>query len=471
MSDNNNKLVQLQNCPPKVSVIIPSLNSVKYLKDTMESVVSQKLKEIEILCVDAGSTDGTLKMLEDYAEHDKRIRIIHSPKKSYGYQMNLGMEAATGEYIGIVESDDYIDSDMYFDLYQTAIEYHADIVKSDADLFITDEDGNRLFATYRLKKYCRVEYNKVYSGDKYLQLEAELECYIWNAIYKSSFLREKKVRFNESPGASFQDFGFRYQTSPFAERIVAVNKAFYKYRRDNVNSSTYNSRTAEFNERESEYILDKLKENGIIQHEAYRFIAGEIVNYAHGAFLLMLEWVKPAFSTLDALERYRELFGMFYKKKYVTHESVNPELYKAMLLLIESRDLYFAYAKIMAGIERDKQIRYLQKVRAWEKIVIFGAGYRGNAVYVYLKRNKIQYIEAFCDNNADKHNSDMYGVPVMFPEEAAKKYPDALYIITAAGGSNKHAMEEQLAALGIDKDRITDYPLDSSPVFVTNCGA
>ena len=101
---------------PKVSVIMPSLNVVQYIQECMESVVRQTLSDIEIICVDAGSTDGTLEILQEFAKKDQRMSIIVSDKKSYGYQMNLGLKAAKGEYIGIVETDDFIEPNMYEDL-------------------------------------------------------------------------------------------------------------------------------------------------------------------------------------------------------------------------------------------------------------------------------------------------------------------------------------------------------------------
>ena len=93
---------------PEISVIMPSLNVAPYIRECMDSVLCQSLKNIEILCIDAGSTDGTWEILEEYARKDVRVQLIRSDKKSYGYQMNLGLKAANGEYIGIVETDDYI---------------------------------------------------------------------------------------------------------------------------------------------------------------------------------------------------------------------------------------------------------------------------------------------------------------------------------------------------------------------------
>ena len=91
---------------PMVSVLMPSLNVAPYIRQCMESVIGQTLQEIEILCIDAGSADGTAEVLREYAGKDPRVTLLHSDVKSYGHQINMGLENATGEYIGIVETDD-----------------------------------------------------------------------------------------------------------------------------------------------------------------------------------------------------------------------------------------------------------------------------------------------------------------------------------------------------------------------------
>ena len=120
----------MQMLNPKVSIVLPSLNVSKYIRQCIESVINQTLKEIQIICVDAGSTDGTLDILQEYANADSRVSIITSEKKSYGYQMNLGFKAATGEYLGIVETDDYADPEMFETLYNCAIKNSLDVAKS-----------------------------------------------------------------------------------------------------------------------------------------------------------------------------------------------------------------------------------------------------------------------------------------------------------------------------------------------------
>ena len=102
----------------KVSVILPSLNVKDYIEEAVRSVMEQTLKEIEILCIDAGSEDGTWEILSRLAETDDRIVLCHSDVKSYGYQVNMGIDMANGRYIAILETDDYADAPMYERLYE-----------------------------------------------------------------------------------------------------------------------------------------------------------------------------------------------------------------------------------------------------------------------------------------------------------------------------------------------------------------
>ena len=97
----------------KVSIILPSLNVHEYIEDCLKSVCNQQLQDVEIICVDAGSTDGTLEIIQNFAKKDERIKLILSEKKSYGLQMNLGVDASNGKYIGIVETDDYVRPEMF----------------------------------------------------------------------------------------------------------------------------------------------------------------------------------------------------------------------------------------------------------------------------------------------------------------------------------------------------------------------
>ena len=143
----------------KVSIIIPTYNVEMYLVECMESVIHQTLKDIEIICINDGSTDGSLEILKSYAQKDDRIVLVDKENGGYGIAMNIGLEKATGEYIGIVEPDDFVKLDMYESLYQIAKDNDLDFVKADFYRFKrTDEDDMNMVYN-RLSKNPE-DYNK-----------------------------------------------------------------------------------------------------------------------------------------------------------------------------------------------------------------------------------------------------------------------------------------------------------------------
>jgi len=115
---------------PKVSIIVPIYNVEKYLKECIESLLNQTLMQIEIICVNDGSTDRSLQIAQEYSQKDNRLIIIDKQNYGYGHTMNRGLEIAKGEYIGIVESDDFVKENMFEILYNLAKKHDVDVVKS-----------------------------------------------------------------------------------------------------------------------------------------------------------------------------------------------------------------------------------------------------------------------------------------------------------------------------------------------------
>ncbi len=220
----------------KISIIMPSYNVVSYIEECIESVISQTLEDIEIICVDAGSQDGTFEILEKYAEEDNRIKLLKSDEKSYGYQMNLGLSVAKGEYIGIVETDDYIDKNMFFDLYDLSENASIDIVK-----------GNfyHLIGINPEEKEIRVDGSKVKVPKKKFTVFQNANIMyghpsIWAAIYKNEFLKKNNIKFMEVPGGGWVDNPFYFETFLNAKSIKYTKKPYYYYRQSNPNSSSNN---------------------------------------------------------------------------------------------------------------------------------------------------------------------------------------------------------------------------------------
>ena len=243
----------------KVSIIIPTYNVEEYLDECMQSAVRQTLDDIEIICVNDGSMDSSPEILKRYAEKDERVVIINQPNSGYGKAMNTGLDRATGEYIGIIEPDDYVALNMFEDLYNTAKEYDLDFVKSDFYRFVTGDNGDRSFKYYHLSLDPE-DYNKVFAPCD----TPEAMNYVmntWCGIYRKSFLDEFGIRHNETPGASFQDNGFFFQTFAFGRSAMIIDKAYYCNRRDNPNSSVRNREKVYAANVEYDYIRDLIMEH------------------------------------------------------------------------------------------------------------------------------------------------------------------------------------------------------------------
>lgn len=222
----------------KVSIIVPAYNVEPYVRECMESITRQTLKDIEIICINDGSTDGTLAILKEYAEKDSRIILVDKENGGYGIGMNIGMSKATGEYIGIVEPDDFVPVNMFGDLYEIAKENDLDFVKADFYRFERAETGD-MYLTYNHLDRKNLYYNKVFDPS-HTPEAIRFIMNTWSGIYRKAFLDEYNIRHNETPGASFQDNGFWFQTFAFARRGMIIDKPYYMNRRDNPNSSVRN---------------------------------------------------------------------------------------------------------------------------------------------------------------------------------------------------------------------------------------
>ena len=243
----------------KVSIIVPTFNVEEYLVECMDSIIRQTLKEIEIICVNDGSTDSSLEILKSYAKNDSRVIIVDKENGGYGMAMNVGLAKATGEYVGIVEPDDFVPLNMYEDLYNVAKEKELDFVKADFYRFTREEDGDmQLF--YNHLDETGENYNQIFNPSQ----KPEATRYImntWSGIYRRGFLESNNIRHHETAGASFQDNGFFFKTFVLAQRAMILDKPYYMNRRDNPNSSVKSPNKVYCMNIEYDYIRDFLMED------------------------------------------------------------------------------------------------------------------------------------------------------------------------------------------------------------------
>lgn len=208
------------------SIVLPIYNVEKYLNQCLDSVVNQTLKNIEIICVNDGSTDNGLQILERYAALDSRIKIINKENAGLGAARNTGLDACHGEYVWFVDSDDFIDESACEKIYECAKKNESDIVLIDVGLYWTMVDPILDFLD-------TAKYRKMAEFGSFTVADApwiQLTHSVWSRIYRRDFLNDNKLR---NPEQRFgEDMLYSYMTAVYAKRISIVPEKLYFYRQN-----------------------------------------------------------------------------------------------------------------------------------------------------------------------------------------------------------------------------------------------
>jgi len=215
---------------PLVSVIVPVYNSEKYIAQCVDSLLHQTLKNIEILLIDDGSTDNSPALCDEYARHDKRVKAIHQKNGGYGKACNSGIKLAGSGYFGILESDDYAEPDMFEKLYNLAKTNDLDVARGHFYYYNSQND------THERVDLSHIPQNSVYAPRDHFSVFNQAPS-VWAMIYRKSFITKNKIKFLETPGASYQDTSFAFKVYACADRFMLTDGTFVHYRIDNENSS------------------------------------------------------------------------------------------------------------------------------------------------------------------------------------------------------------------------------------------
>ena len=218
----------------KVSVIIPVYNVEKYLRKCLESVINQTLEEIEIIVINDGSTDNSKRIIAEFEEKDTRIKVINQKNQGLSMARNSGLKIATGEYVGFIDSDDYIEIDMYEKMYKKAKEMDSDVVSCNyKNIFskyeeIVDNFNDELIKIDKqnIEKFWKINYEEIVTP-------------VWNKIYRRSLIVKNKIEFVSNNIISSEDILFNLQYISEANNIFNMKEVFYNYmrREDSITTS------------------------------------------------------------------------------------------------------------------------------------------------------------------------------------------------------------------------------------------
>lgn len=217
---------------PKLSIIVPIYNREKYLRKCLDSVINQTLKEIEIICVNDGSTDGSLEIINEYAKKDNRVKIINKENGGVASARNAGMNVATAEYYTFIDSDDLLDNDAYEKAMMHIDE--ADLVHFGIKVFGDSHYAQRLGDD----NYYKIKYTGVKKLNKKIILNSDVSA--CNKIFKKSIIDEYNITFPD--GLNYEDAEFYYKYVSCAETVYYLDKYFYHYRRsgNSIMSDSFN---------------------------------------------------------------------------------------------------------------------------------------------------------------------------------------------------------------------------------------
>ena len=204
---------------PKVSVIVPVYNVEKYLARCLDSLVAQTLEDLEIICVNDGSTDNSANILSVYAEKDERIKIITQLNAGISEARNIGIQEASGEFIGFVDSDDFIEKDFYEKLYTSAIKNNADIACS--SVIRENEKKKKILIEYKKEQVATS------TKEKFELAHIPEHCYIWNKIYNREKLIASGITFQK--GLVYEDIIYTPDVVEALGRLVVVPNLYYHY--------------------------------------------------------------------------------------------------------------------------------------------------------------------------------------------------------------------------------------------------
>ncbi len=300
-----------------VSVVVPIYNVEKYLDECLLSIQNQTLKDIEVICVNDGSTDSSLDIINKYVRKDDRFLLVDKPNSGYGDSMNVGFDKACGEYLGIVESDDFVEPDMFEKLYDAAKKNNCEVVKSDYYEFVTADKKNRVrINTVIDPKY----YNTVLNYKDTLSI-FHFRMNTWTGVYLNEFIKKNGIRHNTTPGAAYQDNGFWFQTLSLAKRIMFLNEAFYNYRQDNPNSSINSKKKVFCLCDEYSYIEKFLDSNKNLHDDLYGiFLVKKYFNYMYTYNRIADEYAIPFLKRFS--EEFRTPFNEGIIKKSTSDSRV-----------------------------------------------------------------------------------------------------------------------------------------------------
>ena len=312
-----------------ISIIVPVYNVEQYLEKCVDSIINQKYKNLEIILVDDGATDSSGKLCDELAKIDNRIKVYHKENGGLSDARNYGVERATGDYIGFVDSDDYIDSEMYEELYEAIKKENVDVVECNLKIIYPD----------RVELFTEQKYYNVYTKQEYLEEYLKIEKIFGSAcvrLIKSDIA--KKLKF--PVGKLYEDTYYAYDLIEKVDRYVIMNNPYYNYlmRENSITNAKFNPRILDLIE-----IVEKFHKTTYENYPGLKEAADCRKMYAYFSVLnsiLLEENYRDNEYYSEILNYFKRNYISLLKNKYINHNrklsviliKLNIDLYRKVLM-------------------------------------------------------------------------------------------------------------------------------------------
>ena len=399
----------------KVSIVIPVYKVEKYLPACLDSVLSQSLQNIEVICIDDASPDRCSAILDEYAAQDTRVRVLHLPENhQQGYGRNRGTEMARGKYVYFLDSDDMITQEAMEELYTIAEKDRLDCIYFDSRVVFDNKEVEKKNASYFGGRRGKYE-NRVYSGRELFELfveQSDWSCYVQRSFWKRDFLLDKQVFSLEH--TEHEDEFFSFKGALLAQRVRYIPKEYFirRYRDDSV--MTRPAHPKDFHGYFASYcaMVDLVEDTGYKSPGTY-------FNILH-----MYERMNRFFSLFEENENPREWFQ--------NEEQLRSYVYYSFTQHIE--DYYRSLFKFLT-----------KPVPKHCHIWIYGGGVVGKRVYHSFISNGY-IVDGFLVSKLEGNPEVLFGRKVFQVDEIAPA-EDRVAVIAATGAAQKE-MQQKLDQLG-----------------------
>ena len=368
---------------PKVSVVIPVYNANQYLSQCLDSILGQSLNDIEIICVDDGSTDNSLEILRGYEVRDSRIQVIAQENTSpgAGQARNRGISVAKGEYLSVLDCDDFFDLTMLELLVESAEKYDTDIVLCDA-YYYNNITEKKIEPSWVLNKKVLPEQRVFSYRDCPSHIFQITMGAAWNMLLRRDFVMIHNLQFQSVHHAD--DMFFAYMAMTKARRITTVDKRFIFYRVSNVNSQ----KELVTNWPNGAYEACLALKNALIRENIYATVKRSFVNKAIEYMIWYLEAMKSwkAFSSLwlNARGQYFKDLDIDCNEKEYFYRNHYYEWYERIIQKYPDEWVYERYFTLKSSLGMESFPFPKEYVKEGSRIVLYGAGDVGKSFYTQL---------------------------------------------------------------------------------------